>query len=430
MSINFQTFSFIQNITGVSHSQLIGSAPSGTVAGDLLVSFLVTGSPASTTTLSAPTGWTVAIEDEAIGSSTCHNQIAYKVATGSDDFTFTYTATNVKARLEIYRFDGDFNASNPISVIGAYFKNTAQNFPAPSVTSIADNSKLLSFCCVKNAVLAAENSATPPTGMTLIHSTNIGTTFTPAKMAIAGQDISTVSATGTRTWSTFDSTSRYGNAVNIIINGLAITIDTINGDGSTPDVDVTASNTATTTGLGTITACTFTDSSGFVSTATPTMPSGDGSFVFTWPWVDGSQQAKFGSVTASMTDGTVTATLPANLALPATYSSTAWSGATDLGEFYLGHYLTLTDTNRVYYPTVVDGITVTINPDGWMSFSSLPVAVPLLLHDCRSGGTGVITTKTLIVTESGAVVVDGGGLTTLGLSARGLTARGLTARGF
>lgn len=428
MTINYQSFSFAQNATDTSGSSLTPSAPSGTVAGNLLVSFLATGSPAGTTTLTAPAGWTVAIEDETNGSSTCHNQIAYKIATGSDDFTFTYTATTAKARVEIYRFSGDFNASNPISVIGAYFKASAQNFVAPSVTSIADNSKLLSFCCTKNAVLAAENSATPPTGMTLIHSTNIGTTFSPAKMAIAEQDIATVSATGTRTWSAFDSSNRYGDAVNILINGLAITIDTINGDSSNPDIDVTASNTATTTGLGTVTACTFTDSSGFVSTATPSMPSGDGSFVFAWPWADGSQQAKFGSVTASMTDGTLTATLPSNMPLPATYSSTTWSGATDLGEFYLGHYLTLTNDNRVYYPTVVDGVTVTINPDGWMSFSSLPVTVPLLLHDCRSGGTGVITTKTLYVTSGGAVIV-GGGLTSSGLTSSGLTSSGLTSSG-
>ena len=214
-----------------------------------------------------------------------------------------------------------------------------------------------------------------------------------------------------------------------VITSPVMSIDTINSDSSNPDIDVTASNTATTTGLGTITATTFTDGNGFVSTATPTMPSGDGSFVFAWPWADGSQQAKFGSVTASMSDGTLTATLPANLALPATYSSTTWSGATDLGEFYLGHYLTLTNDNRVYYPTVVDGITVTINPDGWMSFSSLPVTVPLLLHDCRSGGSGVITTKTLIVTESGAVVVDGGGLTTRGLTVSAPTVRGLTVTG-
>lgn len=408
MTITYQSFSFAQNANDTSSSSLTPAAPSGTVAGDLLVAFLVTGTPSLVPNMNAPTGWTVAIEDETTGPNTCHNQIAYKIATGSDDFTFTYTEITAKVRVEIYRFTGDFNASNPISVIGAYFKASAQNFVAPSVTSIADNSKLLSFCCTKNAVLAAENSATPPTGMTLIHSTNIGTTFSPAKMAVAQQDISTVSATGTRTWATFDSSNRYGDSVNIFINGLAITIDTINGDASNPDIDVTASNTATTTGLGTITATTFTDSSGFVSTATPTMPSGDGSFVFAWPWADGSQQAKFGSVTASMSDGTLTATLPSNMPLPATYSSTTWSGATDLGEFYLGHYLTLTNDNRVYYQTVIDGITVTINPDGWMSFSSLPVTVPLLLHDCRTGGTGVITTKTLIVTESGAVVVDGG----------------------
>ena len=68
MSLNYQTFSFAQNVDGASNSSLAPSAPSGTAAGDLLVSFLVTGSPAGTTTLTAPAGWTVAIEDETNGS--------------------------------------------------------------------------------------------------------------------------------------------------------------------------------------------------------------------------------------------------------------------------------------------------------------------------------------------------------------------------
>jgi len=125
-----------------------------------------------------------------------------------------------------------------------------------------------------------------------------------------------------------------------------------------------------------------------------------------------------------MTDGSLTATLPSNMPLPATYSSTTWSGATDLGEFYLGHYLSLTNDNRLYYQTVIDGITVTINADGWMSFSSLPVTVPLLLHDCRSGGSGIITTKTLIVTADGGISIESGGLTSVGLTLAGFTASG------
>lgn len=403
MSINYLGIQETSLIGGTSTSSATATPVTGTVAGDLLIMYaVITYNSGLFPTLTPPSGWTTAAEEETNTSYTPTYMVAYKIATGDDDYTLSYTATTGRRNIYVMRFSGDYNLANLITS-GVKYGNNASSFLIPSVTAVADNSMLLSFCVTKGGVISADDSATPPSGMTLLKSSNVADANN--QMAVAYQNAIPTGATGVKTWTAFVPSNQYGAGVNIIINGLAITIDTINGDSSNPDIDVTASNTATTTGLGTITATTFTDSSGFVSTATPTMPSGDGSFVFVWPWADGTQQAKFGSVTASVTDGTLTATLPANLALPSTYSSTTWSGATDLGEFYLGHYLALTNDNRVYYPTVVDGCTVTINADGWMSFSSLPVTVPLLLHDCRTGGTGLITTKTLVVTAGGAVII-------------------------
>jgi len=426
MSINYNNTQITSFNGGTASTSATATPAAGTVAGNLLVMYVViTYNSGLTPTLTPPTGWSLAAKDESNTSYTSTNMIAYKIATGSDDYTINYTSTTGRVEFFIMRFSGDYNLAN-LMTVGAKSTASATSFSAPSVTAIADSSMLLSFCTTKAGTITADDLAIPPTGMTLLKSSNVANVSN--QMAVAYQNGLATGATGVKTWSNFIVSNNYGHTINVVINGLAITIDAINGDSSNPDIDVTASNTATTTGLGTITAATFTDSSGFVSTATPSMPSGDGSFVFTWPWADGSQQAKFGSVTASMTDGTLTATLPSNMPLPASYSSTTWSGATDIGEFYLGHYLTLTNDNRVYYQTIIDGITVTINADGWMSFSDLPVTVPLLLHDCRSGGTGLITTKTLIVTESGAVVVTGG-LTSSGLTSSGLTRVGLTSSG-
>lgn len=426
MSINYNNVQVTSFNGGSSTTTSTANPVTGTVAGDLLIMYaVITYNSGLTPTITPPTGWTPVVEDETNTSYTPTYLVAYKIATGSDDYTISYTSTTGRREIFVMKFSGDYNLANLVTA-GAKVSGSATSFTAPSVTAVADNSMLLSFCATKAGTVSADDLAVPPTGMTLLKSSNVADVSN--QMAVAYQNAIPTGATGTKTWASFIASANYGNTVNVLINGLAVTIDTINGDASNPDIDVTASNTATTTGLGTITATTFTDASGFVSTATPTMTSGDGSFVFAWPWADGSQQAKFGSVTASMTDGTLTATLPSTMSLPSTYSSTTWSGATDLGEFYLGHYLTLTNDNRVYYQTIIDGITVTINADGWMSFSDLPVTVPLLLHDCRSGGTGLITTKTLIVTESGAVVATGG-LTSSGLTSSGLTASGLTSSG-
>lgn len=183
----------------------------------------------------------------------------------------------------------------------------------------------------------------------------------------------------------------------------AITVDDINGDTVNPDIDVAATNTATTTGLGTITSLTIGDGTRTLA-AIPSMPSGDGTFAFTWPYADGVVAPLFGSVTATFGDGTNSAAMVGNTPVPSGYASVTFSGATDIGDYYLGHALTLPDGMRMYYP-IANGAVV--NPDGSLGFTSLPYTFNTMLHNVHSGGDGTITSVTVDITATGVVVITG-----------------------
>lgn len=199
-------------------------------------------------------------------------------------------------------------------------------------------------------------------------------------------------------------------------------VDDINGSSSNPAIDVSSSNTANTTGFGTITTLTISDGTRSLA-AIPSMPSGDGTFTFTWPYADGVIAPLFGSVTATFGDGTNSAAMVGNTPVPTGYASVTFAGATDISEYYLGHVLTLPDSSRMYYPTTNGAV---IGADGSLEFATLPYTLNAMLHNVNSGGDGTITSVTVTITESGAVIVDGGGLTTRGLTVSGPTVRGLT----
>ncbi len=182
---------------------------------------------------------------------------------------------------------------------------------------------------------------------------------------------------------------------------VARTVDTINGDSVNPDIDVSATNTAATTGLGTITSLTIGDGTRTLA-AIPSMPSGDGTFSFTWPYADGVVAPLFGSVTATFSDGTNSAAMAGNTPVPSGYASVTFSGATDMSDHHLGHVLTLTDGTRLYYPTANGAV---VNPDGSLGFTSLPYTFNTMLHNVHGGGDGTIVNVIVDITASGAVVI-------------------------
>jgi hypothetical protein len=154
------------------------------------------------------------------------------------------------------------------------------------------------------------------------------------------------------------------------------------------------------------------------------MPSGDGSFTFTWPYADGVVAPLFGSVTATFGDGLDTAAMVGTTSVPSGYASVTFTGATDISEYHLGHVLTLTDGKRMYYPTTNGAV---INTDGSLSFTALPYTLIAMLHNVNSGGDNTITSVTIDITADGVVI--NGGLTSSGLTTVGLTTAGLTSIG-
>ncbi len=180
----------------------------------------------------------------------------------------------------------------------------------------------------------------------------------------------------------------------------------VNGAGTTKTpVNVGSTSTVTCSGMGNITSVTATGTSGFVSNAIPSMPSGVGTISWSWPWADGSIQAQFGDVSMVFSDGATTATITETLTLPSSHSPVTLSGATNLSPYHLGSVLTLDDDKKIYYANA-NG--VVILPNGAISSSKVPLDIDMLLHSVQGGGDGSITRIVVSLTSSGVVVSTNG----------------------
>lgn len=257
--------------------------------------------------------------------------------------------------------------------------------PSISMTSAVGDLTLFS--------IAAD--ALDPTGVVANNgSTQVNVTGGASRQTYRVSSSISAGATNSENW-TLASSQRYSALAVNIVEGLVI-VDSINGSGSNPTIDVAGSNTASTTGLGTITSLSVSDGTRAIS-ATPSMPSGDGTFAFTWPYADGVVAPLFGAVTATFNDGSRSAAMAGTMLLPATHASVTFSGATDISEHHLGHVLTLTDGKRLYYPTTNGAV---VNADGSMAFNTLPHTLNAMLHDVT---TGLITRVGIEITASGVI---------------------------
>jgi hypothetical protein len=179
----------------------------------------------------------------------------------------------------------------------------------------------------------------------------------------------------------------------------AYSIDTINGESVNPAIDVSAINTATKTGLGTVTAMTMSNGSRSIS-GTPTMVGGNVSFGLPWPWADNSVVPPFGPVTITFTDTLGNSATKSSIAsVPSGYAETVWSGATDLGDYYLGHFVALPNGNKIWYQTAPG---ITFSPNGLITANSIPATVNAMLYD---SGTGLVSWITVDLGASGEVIV-------------------------
>lgn len=252
--------------------------------------------------------------------------------------------------------------------------------------------------------------------------TLIGSTGGASRQSLVAYKVNSSGMSNTENFS-WTASQRYAGFALNVADGVH-RVDSINGSSSNPTINVAGVNTALTTGMGTITGATISDGTR-TGNAIPNMPSGDGSFSFTWPYADGDIRPLFDvPVTAKFTDGTRYVSMAGTYPLPSNYNTVTWLGATNISPYHLGSVLTLTDGNFMHYENAY----VSINQDGSMSFilgTTFPYVINGLLQDATSG----VITRVIITVASDGAVISVGGLTVAGLTTSGLTTAGITRAG-
>lgn len=198
-------------------------------------------------------------------------------------------------------------------------------------------------------------------------------------------------------------TSQRYSAVAVNIADGVYQVDSVNGSSSNPAINVDSVNTANTTGIGTITSLNISDGTRSISPSV-NMPSGDGTFSFTWPYSDGTIAPLFDvPVTATFGDGVRTVSIVGTYPIPSNYSSVTFIGATNLSPYHLGSVLTLLDEQRFYWP---NGIIISSDGSLDMNGLSSPYVLNGLLHNTHTGGDGSIVAVTLTINVTGGGSVD------------------------
>lgn len=141
-SPTFQTAATQFNAAGTSY---IGTAPTGTATGDLLVAQIEIRINVSTTMSTVPTGWTV-IRTNDVGVS--DSQVWWKLATGSDTAGTTYTWVGDQSQrsgVHISRISGQ-DATTPINTHnGAAEGAGTTSHSMPTVTTTVADTLIFYF---------------------------------------------------------------------------------------------------------------------------------------------------------------------------------------------------------------------------------------------------------------------------------------------
>jgi acid phosphatase type 7 len=151
-SISLRSSSSAANPTSTS---LTIPAPAGVQAGDVMVAGIsVRGQPAIT----PPSGWVLVRQD--VNGTTQKQAVYYKVATGSEPGSYTWTfAASRAATGGILDYTG-VNTANPIDASGGQVNSTSsRSVTAPSITTTVAGDQLVGFFCI-----TGNNTFTPPAG--------------------------------------------------------------------------------------------------------------------------------------------------------------------------------------------------------------------------------------------------------------------------
>ena len=193
------TFKDAECTTGFSSSSVVATAPTGVVAGDVLVAVVSTDDSSETVTA---TGWTVVSTDSITNGDEQASALLYKVATGSDSFTFNESTNGAYTGICIGAWSGVDNTT-PLDVTPSVNNPNSPTPPSSPITETATgittvkNGDQLVWLVAQDSTSAngdvSGNGPTPPSGMTSrAHTPNGG--FWNAAMADGSQ--TTAGATG------------------------------------------------------------------------------------------------------------------------------------------------------------------------------------------------------------------------------------------
>jgi hypothetical protein len=173
----------------------------------------------NTTTITAPSGWTLVRRTD--NTSTNPNSLAtyYKVAGSSEPTSYTWTlGSSAGAAGGIQSFSG-VNTANPIDVEGGQNTANALTLTAPGVTTASAYEML-----VTSHAFASSATFTNPTGMTEAFDKASVTVPNSGGEAIEGnyQLLTAAGATGSRT-ATASGDADAGNAHTLALNGITLT---------------------------------------------------------------------------------------------------------------------------------------------------------------------------------------------------------------
>jgi Polysaccharide lyase len=143
-----------------SSTSLTLETPAGLAAGHLLIAALDV-RLASSSTITAPSGWTLIRRDSNVPPYAALSQALYfKIATSSEPASYEWTfSASTSASGGILAFSG-IDATTPIDAHSGRFRSQTKRISAPSVITTVENAVLLGFFGY-----SAGKSTSPPSGM-------------------------------------------------------------------------------------------------------------------------------------------------------------------------------------------------------------------------------------------------------------------------
>jgi hypothetical protein len=182
-----------------SATSLACPVPTGTAAGDLLVALVV--GPTNVATTATVTGWTLDKSQGGADSAANDGQTTYyRVATGSEPASYTFTSTGTANRMSVLmaRVTGA-DTTTPLDVATVSSSGAAATtYTAPSITTTTAGAMLLHWVSV-NASSTNAMTITPPSGLTQKALTD-GSVAAGRKAGLWSEPRPTAGATGTRAW--------------------------------------------------------------------------------------------------------------------------------------------------------------------------------------------------------------------------------------